>query len=176
VFVCLDASGEAMRLGLAESPDLIKPNAEEASELTGIPVDSIDAAREASRRLLSSGVRMVALSMGPAGLLLSTGDGSSVWAHPPACVVTHAVGAGDALLAGLCWRLSLRSANDQLDLAELARWAVATGTAAATSRGVSFADLAEVRLVYEKVIFLRQESTVGDFADHSKDWPDFGRV
>src|ERR1044072_985928 len=45
----LDTSGEALRAALRESPDLVKPNREEAEALTGVPVDGAASAAGGSR-------------------------------------------------------------------------------------------------------------------------------
>ena len=66
--VILDTSDEPLRLGCAARPYLVKPNAYEASQLTGLPVDSLDEAVIAARAL--KGVEYVVISMGKAGALL----------------------------------------------------------------------------------------------------------
>ena len=125
----LDASGEALRMGCVAMPAAVKPNAEEAQELTGVVVDSVAAARAAADRILGVGVETVALSMGAEGLLLMTRDGA-VHARPPQVPVGTLVGVGDALLAGLIFAQRLG-----LALPDIAHWAVAPGPAAAqTSR------------------------------------------
>jgi fructose-1-phosphate kinase PfkB-like protein len=56
------------------------------------------------------------------------------------------VGTGDALLAGLTWAL-----EKGRPLAEMARWGVAAGTAAAMREGVGMGTAQEVQAVYELV-------------------------
>ena len=62
VFVLLDTSGEPLRRGLAARPDLIKPNSDELTGLTGFS-EPARAARDARRR----GARAVAASLGSTG-------------------------------------------------------------------------------------------------------------
>ncbi|MFI1867345.1 1-phosphofructokinase family hexose kinase [Streptomyces jumonjinensis] len=97
--VLLDTSGEPLRRGVAARPDLVKPNAAELAQLTG-GRDPLHAAHDARRR----GAHTVIASLGPAGLLAVTPEGS--WqAAPPAPAAGNPTGAGDsavaALLAGL---------------------------------------------------------------------------
>lgn len=93
--VLLDASGEPLRRGIAARPDLIKPNADELSQLTGSR-DPLRATRDARRR----GAHAVIASLGPDGMLAVTPDGS--WqASPPAPVKGNPTGAGDSAVAGL---------------------------------------------------------------------------
>src|SRR4051812_1720053 len=141
----LDTSGEPLRLGCAARPYLVKPNADEAQALVGAPIDGDAAARRAATFFLDQGIELVALSLGAEGLLLAT-RGQSVRARPPLVQALNPVGAGDALLAGIAWALEQR-----LGLAELARWGVASGTAAAMRLGTDSAPRDEVAALYTQV-------------------------
>jgi len=142
---CLDTSGEALRLGCAAGPYLVKPNAEEAEEQTGYPVRSAADIQAAVRHFQSVGVRNVAISLGAEGVALGSVEGV-VQARPPAAPVGTLVGVGDALLAGMIWAWS-----EGVTTAEVAAWGVAAGTAAAMGEGVSMGSYDEVRSVYERV-------------------------
>jgi 1-phosphofructokinase family hexose kinase len=142
----LDSSGEPLRLGCAASPHLVKPNDAEAEEATGQKISSDADMLKAVEFFLRQGIELVALSLGADGLLLASRRGA-VWARPPRVRVRNPVGAGDALLAGIAWAL----ARQGLALEEIARWGVATGTAAAMREGVSVGTKAEVEALYEQV-------------------------
>ncbi|MFC8075452.1 1-phosphofructokinase family hexose kinase [Streptomyces sp. NPDC057137] len=93
--VLLDTSGEPLRRGIAARPDLVKPNADELAQLTGSR-EPLRATRDARRR----GGRAVIASLGAAGMLAATPDGS--WrAAPPKAVRGNPTGAGDSAVAGL---------------------------------------------------------------------------
>ncbi|WBB64521.1 1-phosphofructokinase family hexose kinase [Streptomyces sp. WMMC500] len=93
--VLLDTSGEPLRRGVAARPDLVKPNAAELAQLTGA-TEPLRAADDARRR----GARAVVASLGAAGLLAVTADGT--WrAAPPRHVPGNPTGAGDSAVAGL---------------------------------------------------------------------------
>lgn len=136
--VCLDASGEALRQGVNAAPFLVKPNAEEAGEFTGIAINDVPSAQRAADRFLDHGVQLVALSLGADGLLLASRQ-QYIHVRPPQVTVKTLVGVGDALLAGLLYAL-----QRNLPLVEVARWGVAAGTAAAMTPGVGVGSLAEV--------------------------------
>lgn len=136
--VALDASGEALRQAIGAAPFLAKPNREEASEYTGIVIDDIATAQAAAHIFLTQGVMMVALSLGEDGLLLATNE-QSIHLRPPQVAVQTLVGVGDALLAGVLYALA-----HEMPLPEIARWGVATGTAAAMTSGVGMGAYAEV--------------------------------
>ena len=55
-------------------------------------------------------------------------------------------GAGDALLAGIAWAL-----ERGVSLEKIARWGVASGTAAAVREGVGGGTCAEVEALYEQI-------------------------
>jgi 1-phosphofructokinase family hexose kinase len=141
----LDTSGEPLRLGCGARPYLVKPNAAEAQALIGEPINDDTSARRAAMFFLDHGVELVALSLGADGLLLAA-RGQMARARPPLVQALNPVGAGDALLAGIAWALEQR-----LGLAELARWGVASGTAAAMRVGTDSAARAEVAALYTQV-------------------------
>jgi 1-phosphofructokinase len=104
-FVALDASGPSMRLGVAEGPDLIKPNLHELEELVGRKLSGRDAVLAAARGLIEQGVGRVVVSMGADGALLVSRE-QVLLARPPPTRVVSTVGAGDAMLAGVLASLS----------------------------------------------------------------------
>ena len=125
IVVVLDASGEAMRLGVEAGPDFIKPNAEECEPLVGFVPKNPDDFRRATE-MLRSKVAHAIISDGGAGAWF---DGEFV---PAPCVeVADTTAAGDTLLAEFCWR----HFSEGLSMAEAGRWAVAAGSAACTMPG-----------------------------------------
>lgn len=129
VLTALDASGEALRLGLEARPDIVKPNAREASELLGREIETVGDAAEAGRELVAAGVKVAAVSLGRCGAVAV--DKSGAWyAEPPEVEFRSAVGSGDAFLAGLMMVLM----EGRLP-ADALRYGTATGAANATSYG-----------------------------------------
>jgi len=95
----LDASGAALHDGLVCKPDLIKPNAEELSELLDIPLETRDEVIAGMQKARDLGAGAVLCSMGADEALLL--DSSGLWhATGPKVTVRSTVGAGDSLLAG----------------------------------------------------------------------------
>ncbi|MBR3221634.1 MAG: hypothetical protein IKF72_05310 [Kiritimatiellae bacterium] len=125
VTVVLDASGEAMRLGVEAGPDLIKPNAEECEPLVGFVPKAPEDFRKATA-MLREKVEHVIISDGGAGAWF---DGE--FAAAPRVDVADTTAAGDTLLAEFCWRAFGESA----DASSAARWSVAAGSAACTMPG-----------------------------------------
>ncbi|MGC3998614.1 MAG: 1-phosphofructokinase [Anaeromyxobacter sp.] len=127
----LDTSGPALRHACAAGPFLAKPNAAEATELTGHRVESADDVGPALDAIHAGGVSTVLVSLGKRGAVLS--DGTNRWrARPPAIEERNPIGAGDAMVAGLVWALSRSLAPE-----EALRWGVASGAAAAAMDGTA---------------------------------------
>ncbi len=134
--VAVDTSGAALVAavrGADACPDLLKPNADELASITGDDGAALEAdpqlAEAAARSLIAEGVGAVLLTLGAAGAILVTAEGS--WsATPPAVDVKSTVGAGDSSLAGYLLA-EQRSAPPATRLAE----AVAYGSAAASLPG-----------------------------------------
>jgi len=141
----LDSSGPAFRAGLTAGPFAIKPNSEEASEVLRQPLRDDAEHCLAARRLQTSGVRLVALTRGAQGLILSM-DGKLVIATPPHISVHSPIGAGDASLAGLLW-----ATLDKCGAVETARRAVACGTAATMQEGTGVGDQVLVKTLLPQV-------------------------
>lgn len=129
--VILDTSGEALRLGCAARPFLVKPNDTEAHNLTGLPVRTAAEIAEAAKAIQAAGVSNVIISLGKVGALLV--DDQSVWqAFSPVIEERNPIGAGDSMVGGLVWAL-----NQGLPLAEALGWGIAGGAATASLPGTA---------------------------------------
>ena len=141
----LDTSGAALRHACKVGPFLAKPNAIEAGELTGQPVDSPAAVQVAARQIQAMEVPNVLISLGKDGALLSSG--SQAWlAEPPAIEERNPVGAGDASVAGLVYGLS-----HQFEWLEALRWSMGCGAAAASLSGTAVGSKALVEQLQAQV-------------------------
>jgi 1-phosphofructokinase family hexose kinase len=141
----LDASGPALAQGCAAAPFLVKPNAAEAAELTGVSVEDEAGARAAALRVHAMGVANVLVSLGRRGAVLSAGRPAWV-ARPPRIEERNPIGAGDSMVAGLVWGLSRGLAME-----EAVRWGVASGAAAASLDGTAFGGRDRVEELERKV-------------------------
>lgn len=99
VRVAVDTSGLALESVLAAGPDVLKPNEEELSEVTGGVPETLGDVVVAASELRSKGVKAVLVSLGASGAVLVDG-GQAFHAESGLIVPRSTVGAGDALLAG----------------------------------------------------------------------------
>ncbi|WP_417696810.1 1-phosphofructokinase [Psychromonas sp.] len=104
--VIFDSSRAALVAGLTAQPWLIKPNDEELSELVGTKLASAQACQQAAENLAAKGIDNVVVSLGKKGVMWLAKDKQELqwrFAQPPKMSVVSTVGAGDTLVAGLCW-------------------------------------------------------------------------
>jgi 1-phosphofructokinase len=143
--VALDASGPPMRLGVAEGPDLIKPNIHELEELVGRTLPTREEVLAAARGLVGQGIGRVVVSMGSGGALLAE-RGRALFAKPPPTEVVSTVGAGDAMLSGVLASLARGG-----ELEECARRGTAFAVGTLTRHGPVLPPRAEVEALMAQV-------------------------
>ena len=132
----LDTHGEALRRGAAAGPAIVKPNLAELAALADPAASSaLVPAADGPANLATAaaaagqlrGAQAVVITLGPDGLLATTGDGC--WrARAPAAGTGNATGAGDAVAAALTHGLVLGRPWD-----ERLRHAAALGAATAAA-------------------------------------------
>jgi 1-phosphofructokinase len=150
----LDADAEALAVGLTGRPELAKANHHEAERLLGKSLANDDALLRAAQEMREAGAATVVITAGARGAV-AVGEDGAWWAWPPPTVVVSAVGAGDALLAGLLLKL-----EEDAGMEEALRWGTAAGAAACLSPGTQLCQREEVtRLLPEvRVEQIRQGS------------------
>ncbi|UPQ86883.1 1-phosphofructokinase [Vibrio sinaloensis] len=127
--VVLDSSKAMLKQGVFALPWLIKPNENEASELLGRPVESIEDGVTAAKELVELGIDNVLISMGEKGLIWAT-ETEVLVATPPKVELVSTVGAGDSVVAGFCWASQFDNPHRQIVSA------TAIGTLAVSQVGV----------------------------------------
>lgn len=142
--VCLDADGEPMKLGLAERPHLIKPNAKEASRAVGFPVESPEDALRAAR-ILNQQAETVIVSLGADGAVLCNSE-AQLLAVSPRVEAVSTIGSGDSLIAGYLWALEAGK-----PVAEALAWGCAAGAATACTNGAEIGRRATIEELFPRV-------------------------
>ncbi len=142
----LDSSGEALNYGCMAKPFLIKPNVEELTHITDLNVQDALALEEALSRIHAMGVKNIILSAGKEKAICS--NGNQRWVGiPPKVDEINPIGAGDAMLAAIVYRLSREDS-----LPEAFRWGLAAGSVAASLPGTMMPGLSDVEKLLEKVV------------------------
>jgi 1-phosphofructokinase family hexose kinase len=143
----LDTAGESLRLGCVEKPYLVKPNADEAHMLTGLPMDTPAEIAMAAAEIRKLGAQNVVISMGKAGALFHSSEGT--WLiHTPEIDEKNPIGAGDSMVGGLVWALGRGDS-----LKDALGWGVASGAATASLSGTAVGSLALIEKLHSQVRF-----------------------
>lgn len=114
VRVLLDISGEPLQEALSREalPFAVKPNRDELAAVMGaIPDDAALLAQ--ARALHKKGIALVVVSLGSEGALFVSQEGA-LYAAPLKVGVVSSVGAGDAMVAGLCAGISENASLERL--------------------------------------------------------------
>jgi 1-phosphofructokinase family hexose kinase len=127
--VLADTYGAALPPVLAERPELVKVNAAEAAEATGIAVTDAASAEAAARALVGAGAANVVVTLGPDGAVIATAGGISRLV-PPDLRGRYPVGSGDAFMGGMTAGFARGD-----DIVEAARLGLAAGIANALVPG-----------------------------------------
>ena len=143
--VFLDTSDEALRQSCGAKPFLVKPNAAEAQELTGLPINTPAEIAAVGAAIQAMGPGNVIISLGKQGALLV--DGQKAWlAASPEIVERNPIGAGDSMVAGLVWGLSQGHSMPEA----LCR-GIACGAATASQGGTAVGSLVQVNELLSQV-------------------------
>jgi 1-phosphofructokinase family hexose kinase len=147
----LDARGEALRLGAAEHPTVLKPNQYELAELIGRVPEEPVALAEVLTGLLGNGTELAMVTLGKRGAVAVTT--SHRWYMPPLQVpVVNSAGAGDGMAAALAIGLS-----EKWPWEESLRLAVAVAAAVVMTPGTAECHRADVERLLPQVRLERLE-------------------
>jgi 1-phosphofructokinase/tagatose 6-phosphate kinase len=148
VVVLADTYGPALTTVLAERPAVVKLNALEAAEASGVPVEDVPSAFDATRVLRKAGAGCVVVTLGGGGAVVETGDER---AHliPPDRPGSYPVGSGDAFLGGLA--VGLQRGETAI---EAARLGLAAGIANAQIPGAGRLDPATAAEILPQIVIV----------------------
>lgn len=143
----LDTSGKAYQAVLEEGAYLLKPNKSELEDLVGgKAVDNKDTEELLLEVLRKYDVEILVLSLGPDGALLATNGKVQ---HFPAPVVEHvsSIGAGDSMVAGMVYSLSVQNSIEKAVL-----YGIACGSATIKSPGTELLQKKDVEPLYHDAL------------------------
>ncbi|MFW7524356.1 1-phosphofructokinase [Vibrio ostreicida] len=143
--VLFDSSQDALKAGIQASPWLVKPNEDELAAFVGSPILSTRECQVAAQAIAQAGVDNVVVSLGPKGVMWLN---NHEWIHaqPPTIEVVSTVGAGDTLVAGLCWgHMQAMPKNT------LITFAAALSALAVAQIGVGVTDINQVTRLQKKI-------------------------
>ena len=128
----LDGSGLALKEGVQAKPSLLKVNREELAELVDHPLHDEADQTQAMLEMRRRGIKIVALTRGKAGLLITDGQ-EFIEAMLVMDYVVNVMGCGDSTIAGMAMAITQKGS-----LEEVARLATACGAANTQVIGAGF--------------------------------------
>jgi 1-phosphofructokinase family hexose kinase len=146
----LDTSDPCLSVSLQHAlPDIIKPNAAEATALMGRPIFTVEEAARAVGELRARGIAMPVITLGKRGAVAGTNEGT--FYLPPLPVrVLNTAGAGDGFNAGL-----IQARLCGASWVEALRWAAAVATAVLLTPGTGECRLEDAQALHPQVCIER---------------------
>lgn len=153
--VLFDSSRDALLAGLDTKPWLIKPNDEELSQWCGRELTTLTDCQQAAAELAQKQIENIVISMGAEGVMWLH---ENQWLHakPPKMTVVSTVGAGDTLVAGLCW-----GHMQCMEKESLLRFATALSALAVTQVGVGLGDWEQLNTLQQQIQVSALHPTMG---------------
>lgn len=145
--VIVDTSGEPLRRALQTPLFMVKPNAREAEEVLGFPIQSLEDKLKAVALFEEKGVECVVLSDGPRGIVAGYQGRRWLVRLREAFHGEYFIGSGDTLVGAMVFRLS-----EGAPFVDALRFGTACGLANTFVRGAGIFDLAMVRRCEEVVL------------------------
>lgn len=140
----VDTSGEALKEALKEGVYLLKPNNGELSTLASQKKITEQEASTIARSFIIKGkCEVMVISMGADGAMLVTENIIEI-IKPPEVKRKSTVGAGDSMMAGIIYYLSLGK-----NILEAVKYGVACGTAATMNYGTELCRKDDVEYLYK---------------------------
>lgn len=123
----VDAEGAKMFAALNVGVDLVKPNIDELEACLGRELKTREEMLGGCKELIDRGAKMVLLSLGREGAIITDGS-KSYYCRSMNVAVNSAVGAGDAMVAAAAMKM-----QEDADMPTILRAGVAAGTASVTT-------------------------------------------
>lgn len=135
----VDTSGDALKKATEVGVFLLKPNLGELASLAGKEHVEAEELERIGRQIIEKKkCEMLVVSTGASGAILITSDG--IWrGQTPKVKTVSTLGAGDSMVAGLCYAIS-----KGLPPEEILRYGIACGTAATMTEGSELCRKADV--------------------------------
>lgn len=144
--VLADTYGPALAAVLRERPAVVKVNAAEAGEATGVTVSDASSASTAADAIRNAGALSVVVTLGVGGAVVVNADGKTRLA-PPDIQGMYPVGSGDAFLGGLAVAFGRGE-----EIVAAAKLGLAAGIANAQIPGAGELDPASVEEILAQVV------------------------
>ncbi len=144
--VIVDAHDQLLRNALNAAPEVIKPNIAEFESIVGEQLSIPEGIVKAGKKMVASGIRVCAVSLGNQGAIYITPRHGIWWATAPKIDFISSVGAGDAMVAGFA-----HASVNHMPMQDRMRFAVAAGAAVTSTFGAALESRETVAKLTEAV-------------------------
>lgn len=127
----VDSNRVWLKEALKVQPYMIKPNEREFNEIMGTDISTVDDYVNEIKKLINSGVEIIALSLGKQGSIIGT-MGKVFRVYPPEIVEVNDTGCGDVFLGGVVAMIAQGK-----NIEEVFKFATAISASKATKEGSS---------------------------------------
>lgn len=127
--IILDTDKSPLKLGIEAHPFMVKPNLHEAQRLLGYSIVSQEDQIRALKDIHHQGCTLVVMSLGKEGIIGYDGQ-DIIRIESPEVEVQSTIGAGDALIAGICYAL-----EDHRSFMDMLKFGVQVSAAKVTTAG-----------------------------------------
>lgn len=142
----VDTSGEELRAAANAGVYLLKPNMRELRQLAQRDIQNESEIQAATAKMLQEQqAEVIVVSLGAAGALLVTGEGTERIPAPTVSIESK-IGAGDSMVGGIVLALARG-----WSLREAARFGVAAGAAAVTTPGTELCRKERTQELYKRM-------------------------
>ena len=145
VKIIVDSEGEKLRKAISAGVYLVKPNLYELESITGKQYTNKSQMIDGAKKLISMGAKMVLLSLGQRGAILTDGV-TSLYCKSANVAVNSTVGAGDSMIAAASLMIEKGAPME-----EILKCAVAAGTASITTPGTNLFFKDKYDEVYDRI-------------------------
>jgi 1-phosphofructokinase len=139
-----------LKPGVEALPQFVFLNLTELADFFNVDSDylkgNFQAVLKLGKKLVLKGIEAVVVTLGEQGAIMVTKDGAWIATIASKVVVESKIGAGDALLAGIAYKLALTN-----NLQEALKFGVASGTATVSKPGTDLAELEDVEKLLDLV-------------------------
>lgn len=146
--VIFDSSERALTVGVKSQPYLIKPNIDELSQLLNEKITTLSELQAVLPLLDQYNIPNIVISLGAEGVVWYREE-ETLYAKPPSMPIVSTVGAGDTLVAGLCWGIL-----QNLDSKQTLIMATVLSALSVSQIGTGIVDKSKWHALQEQIKFL----------------------
>ncbi|MBR3751146.1 MAG: 1-phosphofructokinase family hexose kinase [Clostridia bacterium] len=147
----VDCAGDNLACAIEGAPFMIKPNRAELESYMGRRLPTKEDCLSAALEIISKGVKVVLVSMGGDGAVITDGT-RAYYASPLSVRVSSTVGAGDSMVAGFCFGM-----QNGMEFKECFAFSVAAASACVTNTATNLPEKESIMQMLPRIQITEME-------------------